>query len=227
MPESEAGRESPVSRGGTIPGGRKVGRKPAFTAADVVAAAVAEGIDRFTLAAVAERLGVVTTAIYRIFGSREELVIACLDAAGATITLPEPAEHWRDSLRMWADECWRVCEEYPGLSRLVYSYPLAPTRIRGVFSAYVGNLAGQGRTPSQAMFALEILADTVFASHWSVEAMRTVNEKGRSGLETVREALGDQEPSPLRPEEAWTSRTAMDTKVEFILTGLERYWPES
>lgn len=213
-------------RSGTIPGSRKVGRKPAFTSDDVVAAAVAEGIDRFTLAAVAKRLDVVTTAIYRIFPAREDLVIACLDAAGATIALPEAGTHWRQALRLWADECWRVCEEYPGLSRLVYSYPVAPTRITGVFSAYADSLAVQGRTQGQAMFALGILADTVFASHWGVEAMRSVDEKGQSGLDLVRDAVGD-EGTPYRPQESWVSRAAMDTKVEFILTGLESNWPES
>ncbi len=29
-----------------------------------------------------------------------------------------------------------------------------------------------------------------------------------------------------QPEESWTGRRAMDTKVEFILTGLAQHWPE-
>jgi len=215
---------SPAPLRRIVAGGRKVGRKPAFTADDVVAAAIAEGVDRFTLSAVAERLGVVTTAIYRIFDSREELVIACLDAAGATIALPEPGMRWRDTLRRWADECWRVCEEYPGLSRLVYSYPVAPTRIQGVFGAYADSLAAHGRTPGQAMFAIGMLADAVFASHWTVEAMRSRNDAGETGLDAVRDALGD-EAAPFRPDDSWTGRKAMDAKVEFILAALERNWP--
>lgn len=215
---------SPTPRGGGVPGGRKVGRKPAFTAADVVAAAIAEGIDRFTLSAVADRLGVVTTAIYRLFPSREDLVIACLDAAGATIALPEPGMRWREALRLWADECWRLCEEYPGLNRAVYVHPTAPTRIERVFRAYAENLGAQGRTPRQVMFALDFIGDTVLASHLGVEAMRRVDENGRSGLDAVRDAV---DPNAfLRPEESWTGREVMDTKIEFILTGLEEHWPE-
>lgn len=212
-------------RGPTVSGGRKAGRKPAFSARDVVAAAVAEGIDRFTLSAVADRLGVVTTAIYRVFPSREDLVIACLDSAGATIALPAPDMYWRETLQLWADECWRVCEEYPGLSRLVYSYPAASTRIERVIEAYARNLAAQGKTLRQAMFALDLLGDTVFACHLGVEAMRSVDEHGKTGLDTVRDAVGDSD-ALFRPEESWTGRKAMDTKVEFILTGLERHWPE-
>ncbi|OUZ07632.1 TetR family transcriptional regulator [Aeromicrobium sp. PE09-221] len=206
-------------------GGRKVGRKPAFTADDVVAAAIAEGVDRFTLAAVADRLGVVTTAIYRLFPSREDLVIACLDAAGATIALPEPSAPWRDTLRRWADECWRLCEDYPGLSRLVYAYPTAPTRIERVFRAYADSLSDHGKSPRQTMFALDFLGDTVFASHLGVEAMRSVDEKGRTGLQAVRDAIRDP-GSPLHPQESWAGRTVLDAKIEFILTGLEQNWPE-
>ncbi len=211
--------------GRTVPGARALGRRPSFTAQDVVAAAIAEGIDRFTLSAVAERLGVVPAAIYRVFPSREGLVIACLDAAGGTIAVPEPGTHWRESLRLWADECWRVCEDYPGLSRLVYAYPAAPTRIARVFDAYAANLAAQGRTTRQSMFGLDLVADTVFASHLGVEAMRSVDEKGRTGLDRVRDAIGGATVL-FQPEESWTGRRAMDTKVEFILTGLAQHWPE-
>lgn len=206
-------------------GGRKVGRKPSFTAAEVVAAAIAEGIDRFTLAAVARRLGVVTPAIYRLFPSRDELVLACLDAAGATLARPTTGMPWRAALRLWADECWRLCEEYPGLSRLVYSYPAAPTRIEPILRAYADHLGTHGKTPRQAMFALDFIGDTVFASHLGVESMRTVHSDGRTGLATVRDAVGDADVL-LQPDESWTGRTVLDAKIEFILNGLGHHWPE-
>lgn len=210
---------------GLVLRGHKAGRRPSFSARDVVAAAVAEGVDRFTLSAVAARLGVVPAAIYRVFPSRDDLVIACLDTAGATIALPGQGMPWPETLRLWADECWRVCEEYPGLSRLVYAFPAAPARIASVFDAYASNLAAQGKTQRQAMFALDFIGDTVFASHLGVDAMRSMDEEGLRGLDAVRDAVGDAQVL-FRPEESWTSRKAMDTKVEFILTGLERNWPE-
>lgn len=218
--------ESPTPRRGPVPGGRKVGRKPAFAAADVVAAAISEGIDRFTLAAVAERLGVVPASIYRLFPSREELVIACLDAVGATLAVPGPNLPWRDALQLWADECWRLCEDYPGLERVLFSTPVATTRIEPVFRAYSEHLQAQGITRGQVMFALDFIGDTVFASHLGVESMRAVDETGRTGLDSARAAVGERDVL-LRPEESWTTRSMLDTKIGFILAGLEHHWPES
>jgi AcrR family transcriptional regulator len=205
--------------------GPKPGRKATFTAHDAVDAAIAEGIDRFTLSAVAERLGVVTAAIYRIFPSREDLAIACLDRAGSTIKTPEPDLHWRDSLRLWANECWRLCEEYPGLNRAVFAHPAATTRIESVVARYGENLVSQGKTVRQSMFALDFLGDTVFASHLGVEALRTIHENGKTGLDLMRDAVVSED-ALFQPEESWAGRTIMDTKVEFILLGLEQHWPE-
>ncbi|MFT3901432.1 MAG: TetR/AcrR family transcriptional regulator [Gordonia sp. (in: high G+C Gram-positive bacteria)] len=209
---------------GGVPGSRKVGRKPVFTAADVVAAAVAEGLDGFTLSAVAQRLGVVTAAIYRLFPSRDDLVVACLDTAAATLRTPAADADWRAALRLWADECWRVCEEYPGLNRLVYSYPTAFTRIDHVLGQYAEVLGRSGRTPGQAMFALDFIGDTVFASHLGVESMRASDESGDSGLDRVRGALDDG--AALKPQDSWADRGFVDKKVDFIIGGLERDWPE-
>lgn len=223
--ESARSRGAALSGANALTGGPKLGRKPAFDADDVVAAAIAEGIDKFTLSAVARRLGVVTGAIYRTFPSRDDLVIACLDAAGATIALPESGQHWRETLRLWGDECWRLCEEYPGLSRLVFAFPAAPTRIAHVMTAYADNLAVQGKTRRQAMFALDFIGDTVFACHLGVEAMRSVDAQGKTGLDLVRDAVGETD-ALFQPELSWTGRKTMDTKVEFILTGLKQHWPE-
>jgi AcrR family transcriptional regulator len=217
---------APTSDRAPVRGGRKVGRKPAFDTADAVAAAFAEGIDRFTMSSVAARLGVVPAALYRLFPSRDDLVIACLDTAGATIARPEPGMTWRAALRAWADECWRLCEDHPGLESVLYSFPAAPTRIDEVFRAYADHLAQLGKTLPQVMFALDFIGDTVLASHLGVSSMRAVQDDGRTGLETVRDAVGDTEAT-LQPKEWWTGRRAMDTKVEFILTGLERDWPET
>jgi AcrR family transcriptional regulator len=205
--------------------GKKVGRKPAFTKDDVIQAAMAEGIDTFALSAVADRIGVVTTALYRLFASRDDIVIACLDTIAATIRRPTPGIDWHEALRLWADECWRVCEEYPGLTRVVYSFAPTFTRIADVLDEYSANMAAQGITQGQAMFALDFIGDTVFACHLGVQAMRATDHNGTTGLDQVRQALGDT-GTGLQPHESWTQRGMTDTKVDFIIAGLEHHWPE-
>lgn len=139
-----------MRQSGPVPGSKKLGRKPVFSAAEVVEAAFAEGIDRFTLAAVARHLGVVPASIFRLFPSREELVLACLDMAGRTIALPTPGMGWREALQLWADECWRLCEEYPGLERVLFTTPSATARIEPVVRSYADHLGEEGITPGSS-----------------------------------------------------------------------------
>jgi len=211
-----------VSSGG-VRGAKKSGRKPGFDADDVVAAALAEGIDTFTMSAVADRIGVVTGAIYRLFPSRDDLVVACLDTAAATLRLPGRDDDWASVLQLWADECWRVCEDFPGLSRLLYALPTAFTRIQHVLAAYSAAIERSGRSTAQAMFALDFLGDTVIASHMGIVAMRVVDADGATGWDRVRDALADG--ALMQPDDSWAERGTVDVKVGFIIKGLERDWP--
>lgn len=212
----------------TTRAGRKTGPKPTFTREDVVDAALAIGMDTFTLARVAKRIGVVTSAVYRRFDSRNDLLDACLDRAVATMTLPEPGMSWQQVCRLWSDECWRVCEDFPGLARVVYSYSPAFTHVGKVAAAYAGALGEHGISVGQSSFALDFLGDTIFACRLGVESMRAVDESGETGLERARARVDREMPDhPFRPEDSWADRGATDVKVDFIIEGLERHWPEA
>lgn len=204
--------------------GKKAGRKPAFTEQDVIAAVLAEGIDSFTLAGVARRLGVVTAAIYRLYSSREDVVVACLDHIAGTFRVPEESDDWQTILRLWAEECWRLCDGYPGLSRVVYTYAPAFTRIEHIIVEYARCLAVHGKSQKQAMFALDFIGDTVFACYLGVESWRARDDAGISGFEQVKGAV--DHGSIIEPRETWLERGVVDTKVEFIIAGLDHRWPE-
>ncbi|MGO3327497.1 TetR/AcrR family transcriptional regulator [Gordonia sp. (in: high G+C Gram-positive bacteria)] len=205
--------------------GRRAGRKPAFSARDVVDAALAEGIDHFTLSAVAGRLGVATPAIYRLYRSRDDIVDAALDVIAESIRHPEIGAHWRDVLQLWSDEIWRICETYHGLNRVVYSYPTAFAHIEDAIGVYAAALAANGKSPGQAMFALDFLGDTVMSSHLGVEAMRSVDKDQTRALDRVREKISGA--SAMAPDEGWADRYFMDAKVGFVITALADNWPEA
>lgn len=207
--------------------GKRTGPKPSFTRDDVVDAAVATGLDTFTLAQVAKRIGVVTSAVYRRFDSRDDLLEACLARAASTMAVPRTGMTWQQVCRLWADECWRIGEDFPGLVRAVYSYAPAFAHVGSVAAAYARALEGHGYSRGQAEFALDFLGDTVFACRLGVESMRATDTSGLSGLEQARERADAGSPDHLfRPDDSWADRGFTDVKVDFIIEGLEHRWPE-
>lgn len=204
--------------------GKKTGPKPSFTRDDVVDAAIMIGLDTFTLAQVAKAVGVVTSAVYRRFDSRDDLLDACLARAARSLVCPTSGMGWQEVCRLWAGECWRVCDEFPGLARTLYSYAPAFTHLSGVAEVYAEVLAESGKTLKQAAFALDFLGDTVMVCRLGVESMRERDDRGESGLDRV---IAKVDPDhPFRPDESWQDRGFVDVKVEFIIDGLERHWPE-
>lgn len=69
--------------------GRRTGPKPSFNADDVVDAAFAGGLHVMTLAGVARSLGVAPQTLYRVYPSRDAVVVACLERAAATLSAPD------------------------------------------------------------------------------------------------------------------------------------------
>ena len=200
--------------------GRKTGPKPKFTSEDAVMAALRLGIDRFTIAGVATQLGVATSAVYRLFDSRDALVHACLAHAGRSMTPPPDGLSWQDILRHAAEEVWACCEKYPGLDITIFQFPSAFTHIEDYLRNIVGQLVKTGLGQEQAAFAFDFIGDTTIACHIGVAALRQVGDDGRTGIEVVRDRT--THTSIFVPDPSWTDRGTLDRKVEFIIRGMER-----
>lgn len=88
---------------GRDPGSRK-GPRPSLDLDRIVAAAIeiadASGLGGVRMSSVAEHMGVATMTLYRYVGSKDELVIAMIDAAAPP---PPPLDDrpWRDYLADW------------------------------------------------------------------------------------------------------------------------------
>ncbi|NNG19930.1 TetR/AcrR family transcriptional regulator [Naumannella sp. ID2617S] len=109
-------------------GGATRGPRARFTVREVARAAVSladtSGLEAVSLAAVAERLGVATTALYRYVDSREELTEVMVDEAlGAAPELSEGP--WQDRVTAWSDRLWRRHAAHPWLCEVQLSR-LAP-----------------------------------------------------------------------------------------------------
>ena len=145
--------------------GRPTGPKPSFSRQDVVDAALEEGVDTFSLTAVARRLGVRTSALYRTVSSRDDLLRACLDRLGDQAAVPVAAairsaqghHDWEPVLRAGAESMWEVLEAHPGLSQVLLTVPWAFQSFATVMNAFLEALEAEGLEHADAVLALAAL----------------------------------------------------------------------
>lgn len=203
---------------------RKPGRKPVFTEQDVIDAAFAIGIDKFTLSQVAERLGVAAAALYRLFDSRDAIVSASIRHAVAGVPSPEPGLSWRELLKAMAEAYWQLLEDYPGMEKVIYADPAAIAHFADLFETWNQALVAAGKTPGQAMFASELVGTTTVNTHLTFRLFHDQTTGGANGVHGLVDEMGTG-PS-VGSVEQWGQSDLLDLRVEFILNGLEREWPD-
>ncbi|MBV7295613.1 TetR/AcrR family transcriptional regulator [Corynebacterium sp. TAE3-ERU12] len=206
--------------------GKKTGPKPIFSIDDAVAAALRLGIDRFTLAGVAQELNIAAPSLYRVISSREDLLQQCLAYTSQQMEAPSASLSWQQQLREFVEVMWRVFDDYPGLSEVIVSTPVAHRHVQQLLDDMVVNLAAGGFPGDQdkILFAIDFIGDTVLSTHI---ATRPYRERGAEGLkklqDQMRSSRGDN-PVHFMPEEGWLDRGNLGEKVEFIIAGIEAGW---
>ena len=226
--------------------GNPTGPKPRFSRADVVEAALALGIADFTLTAVAGRLGVAVSGLYRTISSREDLLAACLERVATQMDLTHPGTSWQDAIRAHAESMWNLLEQYPGLAGVVVSVPWAHQLFAGPFAQAHQSLVDRGLDPEDAGVVLDFVGDTVITMHAQIEVMRSpagrpeppapflghesgesASGAGRGGATGLEEASrfattsrAPALPEALTPNETWLERGGLDRKIEIIIRGV-------
>jgi AcrR family transcriptional regulator len=93
------------------------GPRPAMSAADIVAAAVAladaEGLGAVSMAKVAERLGFTTMSLYRHVSSKDDLLALMFDAAIGDVPPRSRRRGWRHGLTRWAHGVFDSYRRHP------------------------------------------------------------------------------------------------------------------
>lgn len=187
--------------------GKKTGPKPSFNKYDLVKAAWRCGITSFTMSSLAKELGVTTPALYRVVTGRDAVIQEAIRQA-AIAMYREPEGDARAILRQWADLVWELCAKNPGFSTVIWTQPPISLDSCEVVAPFVQALRAYGVSDSQAAFALDFLTDTVTSTHFAAS---------RRGVPTAVAGGTDSAQPP----------AALNVKVEFILDGLERHWPEA
>ena len=212
--------------------GRKTGPRPTFSVEDAVDAAMALGMDRFTLNAVARELGVSTPSLYRVIESRDHLAHLCLARAASRIAfLAAPIDAnqpWQDILRAYTRSFWQALEEHPGLAQSILGNPGAHAHVQPYLRELIGALTASdfpgGR--EEIMFVIDFLGDLTLVTHIGVVPMRAAGTSGEAGLQTARRMIAEsaarsREPSVLEVEDSWAESGWLDRKVEFLIAALE------
>lgn len=111
------------------------GPRPAYTRADIAAAAVriadAEGLDAVSMRRVAAELGCGTMTLYNYVPRKEDLYELMVDAAGGEHELWEPSGDWRADMLRVAHQTRALMHRHPWLPRLMSPvYGFSPNALR-------------------------------------------------------------------------------------------------
>ncbi|MFB7916278.1 TetR/AcrR family transcriptional regulator [Streptomyces sp. NPDC056061] len=111
------------------------GPRPAFSRADIAAAAVrvadAEGFDAVSMRKVAAELGCGTMSLYNYVPRKEDLYELMLDAVSADYDFPEPSGDWRGDLIALARQSRAMMHRHTWVPRLMSPvYGFSPNALR-------------------------------------------------------------------------------------------------
>lgn len=216
--------------------GKRPGPKPTFSLSDAVRAALALGIDRFTMGGVARELGVAPSALYRVVPDRDALIREALASIITHHTAPSHDQPWQDQLRELADGTWELLDQHPGLAAVALTTPQAEDAATGFLAGVVEGLVGAGLEPSDALFAVDFVVDTVMVSHLGysarVDAEQAAGEPGHTdaadavtpqdlSARAAALATGTEASEVFVPERIATTRSWLARKIELIIGGIE------
>ncbi|QWW20252.1 TetR/AcrR family transcriptional regulator [Schaalia sp. 19OD2882] len=214
--------------------GRPTGPKPGFASDDVIAAALDLGVDSFTLSSVAKRLGVATSALYRIVSSREDLLDMCLRRIAGQADFAIPVAPWPEVARECVERMWRLLEDHPGLARVLmvvpWAYQAFASEIHSVRSALVEGGLGE----EDALILIDFIADLTISTNIQVGALRAawspeggpVDPRLRTGVGAAHDRVANGTaaraiPSALLPNAELLDRGWLDRKIDIVIAGVD------
>ncbi|SHG60713.1 TetR/AcrR family transcriptional regulator [Streptoalloteichus hindustanus] len=168
-PSTPSPRRRPARPGRAAPTPR-AGRPPLVDRDAIIDAAIAVGFDRITSVAVAERLGVRQSTLYRHVATRDELVAAAVDRVVEKACWPVAGDDWRAYLLAAGDALWRLFAAHPGLAEEVMTARVPLTATVRRFDRMAVDLLGMGFDPHEAVLAVDLVWD--LATEMAVSARR-------------------------------------------------------
>jgi AcrR family transcriptional regulator len=185
---------------------RRPGRPPRTSLDTLARAAVELGLDRFTIAAVAERAGVGESTVYSHCGTREGLFAAGAAAVLAQLDTSSDAESWSELVEVVAERTLVLAREHPGLGEYVLRGPYAPSTIE-VFESLVGQV--RDRVPEAPAHVAWVLASrpvVLGLMYLDAPVLEPMTAWLRQALIRGLEAQVDEGAFPDPPSVSWQSK---------------------
>lgn len=135
------------------------------------------------MVAVAERLGVDHSSLYRHVRKRTDLLLAAADLAILRLEWRGNATHWRPYVETLALAVWSLYQRYPGLADAMRSLDTTPpSAIRG-FAEATAQLETFGFPQPDAVLVLDSIMDMTVDSASSWRRMVRMGRAGRALLQ--------------------------------------------
>ncbi|WP_436756684.1 TetR/AcrR family transcriptional regulator [Streptosporangium sp. V21-05] len=185
--------------------GPRRGRKPTFSLLDVAEATLAVGFRDLTMNAVADRLGVKHSSLYRRVPSRDALVTAAMDLAVRRADWPEAGDDWRAYLESTADVVWGIFAAHPGMADRIRDLERTPPAITHAFYATVRELTVFGFPPGLAVLAVDTVTDLAADVYVGWERLSGSRPGGKREEREEREGQQEREEPTRRDllRETW------------------------
>lgn len=216
------------------------GRRPEVAAGpstvDVLTVAVeladADGLAALSMRRVAASLGLPTMSLYRLVRSKEDLLVAMIDAVFAAAGLPGATGSWRARLEALARRQWRVHRRHPWLARaLSLSRPQASPALLRLADAELAALEEVVEDPV-TRFDLHVVL-TSFVRGMAVDLAGELDAAADTGIDAdtwaerdpaLREALRRHGGPALRRvgDYPYDLQRIFDTGLAALLDGVER-----
>jgi AcrR family transcriptional regulator len=165
----------------------KIGRPAKIDRAMIARAACEIGLDRVTMKAVADRLGVSVPGLYHHVQGRDDLMRLGAEYSAAQLHVPvDRGQHWSAWLLEWARYSYDAFVAQPALLGQFLNGSLGVDRMATHVDAVIGVLSRHGFSPIEAVDAYEIVSDCALGS--AVGKIREA-EAARSGRPVAAEYL--------------------------------------
>jgi AcrR family transcriptional regulator len=188
-------RRPPVT---TLADRPKIGRPARLDRAMIARAAYEIGLDRVTMKAVADRLGVSVPGLYHHLEGRDDLMRLGAEYSAAQIQVPvDRGQHWTAWLFEWARYSHDAFVAQPALLGQFLNGSLGVERMVTHVDAVIGVLTRQGFTVAEAVDAFEVVSDAAVGAAVTHIRASEATRAGRPVLAEYHRVLASRPPDDL------------------------------